>query len=497
MAELKIALVHLDVKRRQPEENLKNLLELFEQAADEGAQMLIGPEMSLSGYIFDSRHEIAPLVQSAGGPAAQKLAALAADRHIYLVAAWAERDEQSGIFYNSAFVFGADGRPLVRYRKVNGESRWARPGASVQNNVFETPWGRMGVLVCADSYHSLLARVTALKGADLIIIPANWPQSGLDPAHIWRLRAWENGCYLAVANRTGQDQDMDCRSGHSCVASPAGDMIVKSQSETSAIFYAQLPLDENGRLAGTRRAEIMASRRPELYYRAAGNFSAINDLTRYLKLPQPGLLDIHCLTCLRGQDPLERFEDHYDKFRPGSLVILPRHNYSDEALNRLELLAGQIQTAVITARKEGETVQYFCHGAFKGRWQLPVSGAEPTDFPFFDFGPARIMLADLKDLIHPELALAAAKWGCDLAACSEHSLTAEKKALVELRPIDQIAVAACGKNAAAIGLIPQGHQAGRGSSAGAGDRCDYVLDTHETRRKRFQERVDFDTLFSA
>ena len=496
MSELNLALAHLDVKRGRPDENLAELLRLFNQAADQGARIMAGPEMSLSGYCFESREEIAPLVQTADGPAGTALAELARRRQLYIVAAWAECDTVTGIFYNSAFVFGPDGALIKRYRKVNAESRWACPGPAVQDNVFDTPWGRMGLLVCADSYHSLMPRVTALKGADLIFVPANWPSSGLAPGSIWRMRAVENGCYVAAVNRTGLDKTMDCRSGYSCLITPSGEMPLNQKSEDTALMWARLPLDDQGHLAGVRRREIMSTRRPGSYYRLLGNFSGINDLTGFLKLPPAGFLDIHCVTPGSGQDPLDCFEEHYRQFNPGSLVLLPRHQYGDQALERLQSLAAASGLAVLASRRSDGLV-CFWKGPEERQWQMPDKTGFHEGFPRVDFGPARIMITPLKDLLHPELALSAAKWGCDLAVCSEHCLDEDKAELAALRPIEQIAVAVCAKNGAAIGLTPQGHQPGRGARAAAGDRCSYVLDTNETRRKRFQDRIDFDTLFHA
>ena len=493
MKELNIALAHLDVKHGRPDENLDEFLRLCRQAADQGARIVAGPEMSLSGYSFESREEIAPFVQAANGPAGTALAELARNRQIYIVAAWAESDQITGIFYNSAFVFGPDGALLKRYRKVNGESRWACPGPAAQDNVFDTPWGRMGLLICADSYHSLMPRVTALKGADLIFVPATWPSLGLSPSRIWRMRALENGCFLVAINRTGLDKNMDCRSACSCLATPTGKMWLDQKNDETALILTKLPLDDQGRLAGLRRGEMMSSRQPASYYRALGNFSGINDLTGFLKLPQPGHLDMHCLVPEFGQDPLDCFEKHLRLIKPGSLVLLPLHQYSDRALELLQRLAISAGVAVMAARLSGG-LTCFWKGAGERQWQLPDACGE--SFPRMDWGPARIMIAPLNDLWHPELALSASKWGCDLVVCSERSLNEDQADLVALRPIEQVALAVCAKDGAAIGLMPQGHQPTRGARATVGDRCSYVLDTHETRRKRFQDRIDFEVLFS-
>ena len=67
MPKMNLALAHLQVKLGRPEQNLAELLRLFNKAADQGAQIVAGPEMSFSGYCFESREEIAPLVQTAHG----------------------------------------------------------------------------------------------------------------------------------------------------------------------------------------------------------------------------------------------------------------------------------------------------------------------------------------------------------------------------------------------------------------------------------------------
>ena len=111
----------------------------------------------------------------------------------------------------------------------------------------------MGLLICSDSYYALPARVTALKGAELIFVPANWPPGGLDPCALWRQRAKENGIYLVAVNRGGQDRQMDCRAARSCAAAPSGAALLDCACETTALMWARPPLDEHGRLAGLKR----------------------------------------------------------------------------------------------------------------------------------------------------------------------------------------------------------------------------------------------------
>jgi predicted amidohydrolase len=85
-----------------------------------------------------------------------------------------------------------------------------------------------------------MPRITALRGADLLLIPANWPPSGLDPVELWRARAIENGFFVAGCNRTGIDLKMDCRPGNPASIPPGGQLL-REKSETSRIFEVKRP----------------------------------------------------------------------------------------------------------------------------------------------------------------------------------------------------------------------------------------------------------------
>jgi hypothetical protein len=112
----------------------------------------------------------------------------------------------------------------------------------------------------------------------------------------------------------------------------------------------------------------------------------------------------------------------------------------------------------------------------------------------FDFGPARVHLADTDMLFNPEPAVAAAKQGCDIVLLFNHEITPEHHFLAGVRTIENIAVAACSLNAAGIWITSEGHRRWEEMAAGPGEVCRYALDTHRTRLKRFQDRIDFDVL---
>ncbi|MDR2456104.1 MAG: carbon-nitrogen hydrolase family protein, partial [Deltaproteobacteria bacterium] len=188
---LRIALLHMDVEYHNRGRNLAVLLDLVSRAASLGAKIICAPEMCLTGYVQKSLTAISNLAETDDGPAQAALSAAAMASGAFVAAGWAEKSE-SGVLYNASRVFAPDGTTVCRYKKINAESRWAAPGPNRQYNIFQTPWGAVGVLICADSYHSLLCRITAMRGASLILLPSNWPDDLWSfPELLWRQRAYE------------------------------------------------------------------------------------------------------------------------------------------------------------------------------------------------------------------------------------------------------------------------------------------------------------------
>ncbi len=178
---LKVALLHMAVTHKDPTANRKVLLTLIDKAAGEGAQLIPAPEMALSGYSFDHRGDIAPYTEAVDGPTLTQIGERARLHGVFICVGLALSHPSTGIFTNSAVAVDPDGRVVCRYDKINAEGRWACPGDPRRNNTFETPWGRMGILIFSDTYHSLLPRVTALRKVDLLLVPANWPPTGINP----------------------------------------------------------------------------------------------------------------------------------------------------------------------------------------------------------------------------------------------------------------------------------------------------------------------------
>ncbi len=287
---------------KAPDENLRDLIALHREAAAKGARLILNTELALSGYSFSSRSDVRPFTRTLEDRDIRAMAALAQELSVYIGMTFPQRDPATDSFYNAAAVFSPEGEMVLNYRKVYGEKRWARAGNPMQESTFETPWGRVGVAVCADSYFGLIPRTLALKGADLVWVPANWPPTGLvSPLDVWQTRAMENGVYLAACNRTGKDRVMDCTRAVSAVITPDGNPLKVHSSPDSALVLAEIPLTPEGKMDSSPRLERLKQRDVALY-RQLYLEPWTEDLTRYYSLPQPGKLSLHCLA--RGERPL-------------------------------------------------------------------------------------------------------------------------------------------------------------------------------------------------
>lgn len=499
---LRIALVHLNVHYKQPARNREALLRLNREAARSGAALILNTEMAVAGFSFLSREDVAPFVETRDGATIEALADLAAESGVYIGVGLPEVDEASGIFYNSAFVLGPVGRIVCRYRKVSAEARWACPGPEKQDAFFDTVWGRIGVLICSDTYYGLMPRMMALRGVDLLWVPANWPPGGFDPLELWQGRACENGLTIAACNRTGKDRIMDCSSAVSCVFGPGGEALLASSSADSAVFLVDLLLDADGRLSGARREARLADRTPACYRPLYLDCRLIDDMTAHYGLPEPGEIGVHCLVPGRDGLDLEAIEGYMASAEKSDsdLLVLPRVSGADFGRERIEAFAKRCNIAVAAAvRNGGPGCEWILTGGGRlesFRLEEPaVSGEWP--FPAVTFGPAKIALAPLSSLAHPELAVAFSKLGCDIVLASEDRLTPAEARLGALRTLEGLSVAVCAWNEARIFGRPEGHERWSERVFNGPGICSEILDTRRTRRKRFQDRVDFDLLLKA
>ena len=499
---LKIALVHFEVKYKEPAKNLRYLIELNRKAAQGGAKVILNTELAVTGYSFQSRRDVAPFTETEEGQTLLAMGRLAKEYGVYIGITFPERDGATQIFYNGAFVLDPQGQLICKYRKIAAEKRWARPGSPLQKGVFDTPWGRMGVLICSDSFYSLMPRAMALKGVDFLWVPANWPpRGGLDPKFIWRSRALENGFFLAACNRTGMDRILDCRQAASYVFDPQGNQLFAASSpQTSQVFFVEVPLNEHGRFTDTYRRQILATRKIE-QYRPIYLEPWVEDLTQFYKLPKTGALDIRCFVPASDRINIRELEERIavSPNETPALWILPETAASDLKIKELADLAKRRQIAITLAVEKASNKTDYVLVTPEGIQNFYDSrAAREKAFPFkiLKFGSAAIALVSYEDFRHPELSVVLSKLGSDLVVLSEDRMSPEDMLLSRIKSLTGVAVAACADNGAEITSVQNVHGNWDHQHLSGPGVCSYTLDTAKTRKKSFQSRIDFDLLLS-
>jgi predicted amidohydrolase len=187
---------------------------MIEKAAESGARLIVAPELCISGYVFRSREEAMALSEpAADGPTARNWTELARKYGAYIVGGICERD--GARLFNSAIIVGPDGH-LGTFRKVHlwgDEALYFEPGDK-GFPVFDTPFGRVGILICYDQWFPESYRSCTLGGADIVCVPTNWvPIPGQDPSReamaniIAMASAHSNSVFVACADRVGTERD--------------------------------------------------------------------------------------------------------------------------------------------------------------------------------------------------------------------------------------------------------------------------------------------------
>jgi predicted amidohydrolase len=195
---LKLACVQMQPSFGDVAANTAKSLELIERAADQGASLVVLPELCNTGYVFSNREEAFAIAEPVPeGPTVAAWTQIAAKHRLHLVAGICERSGSR--LYNSAVVIGPSGY-VGTFRKVhlwNEENLYFEPG-DLGFPVFHTPIGRLGVAICYDGWFPETYRMCALQGADIVCVPTNWvPIPGQADGH----QAMANILAMAAAVR--------------------------------------------------------------------------------------------------------------------------------------------------------------------------------------------------------------------------------------------------------------------------------------------------------
>ena len=242
--------------------NLSKMKDQMRKASAVGAELLIFPELFLSGYRVPA-DEMKMIAEERDGPSFQELSRTARESNTAVLYGYPEVDRSSGapVYYNSAQLIDRDGSSLINYHKTHlwidseGFEKVFQAGTSFAE-VIECCGIRIGILLCFDVEYPESVRALALKGAQFVGVPTaiNYGMSNkIVPSAMIPCRARENGIYVAYVNPSGE-----CFGGHSVSSDPNGDVLVQAgRDEQLALFVVDSQLKPS--------CDYMSMRQPNVY----------------------------------------------------------------------------------------------------------------------------------------------------------------------------------------------------------------------------------------
>jgi N-carbamoylputrescine amidase len=250
-----------------PEVNLSRAIQMIEEAAGKGADVVCLPELFLTRY-FCKREDASffELAEPVPGPTTEKLEALSKQLDVTIVASLFER-RAPGLYHNTAAVLDPERGYVGKYRKMHipddplfYEKFYFTPG-DLGFKAFETRQAKIGTLICWDQWYPEAARLTALQGAEILFYPTaiGWLPEEKEAHGEAQHEAWEvamrghavaNGCYVVAVNRTGFEPADESQPsgegiefwGQSFVAAPNGSILERAAVADEAVLVVELDL---------------------------------------------------------------------------------------------------------------------------------------------------------------------------------------------------------------------------------------------------------------
>jgi len=464
---VKVAAIHYNPILRDEKSNIILLRSLITEAFINGANIVVTPELSTTGYSIKKKDVLEGLGYKEPFHELDQIKNVAIKHKGYVFMGIAEKTSK-GKIYNSAIIIGPDGN-ITKHRK-RSDFGWSDYG-NLPLRIIHTKFGDLGVLVCSDSYRPDCVRILAIKGADILFIPSNW--YGLYQLNIWKTRARENGIWLIAANRWGIEHDtgdkgddasiINFNNAPSVFITPDGKMqhIYESRDDpnpTNRILYysAKIPQSRIGNSnnpvcsINNRNAGTYSQISNQYYLKSIGNKPMPN-------LPVPGSV----VTASISYKPSKSSDENLKKIqqiwstktcRP-DIVVLPalgiikekiifksRHWFREKPWSVLQNFVESEKIKLLVT-----TLKIYSNSTKSTNQSLLV--LQPNKLPqligqihdtestigthmqpfFFDIPKARVGIITGYDSLFPELVVALAKSGIDILIISSSIGTEEQE----------------------------------------------------------------------
>jgi predicted amidohydrolase len=268
----KIAAVQMDCRLGDRPGNLDTMHRKLTEAAARGARLVIFPECALIGYSFESKTDAWQHAESIPGPSCEALGRVCRELGVWSIFGLLERDQARVALFNACACLGPEGQVEV-YRKIHlpclGVDRFTTSGDR-PFAVHDLDGLRIGMNICYDASFPESARILTLLGADLVVLPTNWPTGARSTAqYIVQARALENHICYAAVNRVGEEGGFQFI-GQSRIVNWDGEPLAASNSAQEEILYADIdPARARAKrivhIPGKYEIDRVGDRRPEMY----------------------------------------------------------------------------------------------------------------------------------------------------------------------------------------------------------------------------------------
>ncbi len=264
-----VGAAQIDISLGNKANNLEKCIHFIESAGVLNVSILVFPECTLTGYMFNSVGEAMQLAETVPGRSTEILVKICRDNRVTAAVGLLEKEGKS--LYNTAVLISTKGI-MGKYRKIHriilGVDRFIRRGKEI--SVINLPEARVGLLICYDQRFPEPARVLGLGGVQIILALSNLPVGAEAYAgFLNRARACENRVFLVSANRIGSERGAKFL-GQSQIIDFAGVVLAESNSSAEEILISEVEPQSADikrviNAPGEYEFDIFQDRRPELY----------------------------------------------------------------------------------------------------------------------------------------------------------------------------------------------------------------------------------------
>jgi N-carbamoylputrescine amidase len=211
------------------------LFSFVQKAAENDADIIVCPEMAITGYIWKDQNELLPHAEPANGKTFQMLSPIAKQHKVWIVCGIAERDGE--LLYNSAIVISSKGELICCYRKIllyEADYTWATKGNT--RMLIQTEHGVLAPAICMDLNDNQLLYWLWEKKPDILVFCTNWLDEGSEIDEYWRMRTQHWDGWMIGANSWGEDCGTKFR-GESAILDRRKNTCVKAPISGDHIIY--------------------------------------------------------------------------------------------------------------------------------------------------------------------------------------------------------------------------------------------------------------------